>query len=275
MTAILELSGLTRRFGGVTALRGVSFAVGEGELVALIGPNGAGKTTCFNVIDGTLRPDAGAVRFAGARIDGLAPETIARRGIGRTFQVASTFGSMTVREGIAIAVAARERRDGRFASGPLATHSAAIDGLVAAAGVEALADQQCSTLAWGDAKRVELALVRAGSPRLMLLDEPAAGLEPDARRILMREASALARSEGVAVLFSEHDMDVVFGFADRVVVLDRGIVIADGPPSAIRASATVAEAYLGTPIPAPDATGAGGGVSGPAARGSAREPRQG
>ena len=245
MTPILELCGLTRRFGGVTALAGVSFTVGEGEIVALIGPNGAGKTTCFNVIDGTLRPDSGDVRLAGARITGLAPEAIARRGIGRTFQIAATFGSLTVRESVAVALAARERRDGRFASGPLATRSTAIDAVIAGAGVAALAENLCSTLAWGDAKRVELALVRAASPRLMLLDEPAAGLEPDARRSLMREASALTRRDGVAVLFTEHDMDVVFGFADRIVVLNRGIVIADGPPAAIRASTAVAEAYLG------------------------------
>ncbi|MBS0327406.1 MAG: ATP-binding cassette domain-containing protein [Proteobacteria bacterium] len=250
MTAILELSGVTRRFGGVAALSGAGFAVGEGEVVALIGPNGAGKTTCFNVIDGTLRPDAGEVRFAGARITGLAPEVIAHRGIGRTFQVASTFGSMTVRESVAIAAAAHARRDGRFAAPPLATHSAPIDALLAAAGIAALADQVCATLAWGDAKRVELALVRAGSPRLLLLDEPAAGLEPDSRRTLMQQASALARNDGVAVLFTEHDMDVVFGFADRIVVLNRGAVIADGPPAAIRASAEVAEAYLGSAAPA-------------------------
>ncbi|HEX7327313.1 MAG TPA: ABC transporter ATP-binding protein [Casimicrobiaceae bacterium] len=249
MSRILEVRGITRRFGGVTALRAVSFAVSEGEVVAMIGPNGAGKTTCFNVIDGTLRPDAGDVRFAGERITRLAPEVIARRGIGRTFQVASTFGSLTVRESIAVALAAHEGRDRRFVARPLATHSAAIDALITRTGIARLADQVCATLAWGDAKRVELALAHAISPRLMLMDEPTAGLDPDARRALMHEASALARRDGVAVLFTEHDMDVVFGFAERILVLNRGVVIADGPPAEIRASAEVAEAYLGTPVP--------------------------
>ncbi|MGH8801397.1 MAG: ABC transporter ATP-binding protein, partial [Casimicrobiaceae bacterium] len=199
------------------------------------------------VIDGTLRPDAGEIRFAGARVTGLSPEVIARRGIGRTFQVASTFGSMMVREAIATALAARERRDGRFAAAPLEIHSAAIDAILSRTGITSLADQACGTLAWGDAKRVELALARAGEPRLMLMDEPTAGLDPDSRRTLMEEVSALARSEGIAVLFTEHDMDMVFGFADRILVLNRGILIADGPPTEIRANAAVAEAYLGTP----------------------------
>lgn len=246
MTAILEARGLTRRFGGISALRDVSFSVDPAEIVALIGPNGAGKTTCFNLIDGTLRPHAGEVRFAGMRVTGLAPEILARRGIGRTFQVAATFASMSVREGVALAVAAREHRDGRFLARPLALHSKEIDAILEQSGVSPLASRQCGSLAWGDAKRVELALARAGRPRLLLMDEPTAGVEPASRRVMMEAAVALAREDGAAILFTEHDMDMVFGFAERILVLDRGVLIANGTADEIRASEKVAKAYLGT-----------------------------
>jgi branched-chain amino acid transport system ATP-binding protein len=235
---------LAKSFDGVDAVRDVSFAVGAGEVVALIGPNGAGKTTCFNLIHGELAPDRGDVRFEGRTLLGTPTHRLARRGIARTFQVAATFASMTVREGVALALAARAGRDGAMLSAPLRTHTAREDALLRRVGIHALADAHCAVLAYGDAKRLELALALAGEPRLLLMDEPTAGMAPRARRELMQLASALARDDGVAVLFTEHDMDIVFAFASRIVVLDRGEVVASGAPAAIRANARVQAAYL-------------------------------
>ncbi len=244
-TPLLEVSALTKAFGGVHALREVTFELAAGEVVALIGPNGAGKTTCFNLIHGELAPDAGDVAVDGRSISGLRPDAIARRGVGRTFQVAATFASMTVRESVALALAARDGHDGAAAAPMLRLHSQRCDALLQGLGIAALAGIHCGALAYGDAKRVELALALAGTPRVLLMDEPTAGLASASRRELMGHALARARRHGVAVLFTEHDMDVVFGFAQRVIVLDRGVIIASGTPEAIRANPAVQAAYLG------------------------------
>ena len=225
--AMLQVENLTRSFGGVDAASGVSFNVAAGEMVALIGPNGAGKTTCFNLVNGQLAPDSGRVLLGGERIDGLTPRAIAGKGVGRTFQVAATFASMTVRENVEVALLA---------------HAGA---LLERVRMTRFADEGCATLAYGDAKRVELALALAGAPRLLLMDEPTAGMSPRSRGHVMELAALLARQQRIAVLFTEHDMDVVFGYADRVIVLDRGAIIASGPPEAIRADARVQAVYLG------------------------------
>jgi branched-chain amino acid transport system ATP-binding protein len=250
--AVLEVASLAKSFDGVDAVRDVSFGVAAGEVVALIGPNGAGKTTCFNLIHGELAPDRGDVRFEGRTILGIPTHRIARRGIGRTFQVAATFASMTVREGIALALAAHEGRDAAVLAAPMPMRPAAADALMRRLQIDDLADAHCAALAYGDAKRVELALALAGEPRLLLMDEPTAGMAPRARRELMQLADELARADGVAVLFTEHDMDIVFGFADRIVVLDRGALIAQGPPAEIRANRRVQAVYLGLEEPAAD-----------------------
>jgi branched-chain amino acid transport system ATP-binding protein len=242
--AVLEVAGLWKTFGGVEAVRNVSFAVGAGELVALIGPNGAGKTTCFNLINGQLAADAGTVRLSGARIDGLPPRRIAHEGVGRTFQVAATFASMTVRENVELALVAHDRRDGDLYAAP-STWRERADAMLARVGAAALADEHCATLPYGDVKRVELALALANAPRLLLMDEPTAGMAGASRAEPMRLAAELVRRERVAVLFTEHDMDVVFGFADRVIVLDRGEIIAEGTPAAIRSNPRVQAVYLG------------------------------
>ena len=233
MSAVLEVSHLRKAFDGVRAVDDVSFAVEGGRLVALIGPNGAGKTTCFNCINGQLAPDGGTVALSDARIDGLAPYAIARKGVGRTFQVAATFASMTVRENVEVAL----RAHGMPGDGA--------DALLARVGCEDLADTPCAELAYGNAKRVELALALAGRPRLLLMDEPTAGMAQRSRARLMQVATGLAKQDGIAVLFTEHDMDVVFAFADRVIVLDHGRIIADGTPAEVRADAQVQEVYLG------------------------------
>jgi len=242
---VLRVEGLSKAFGGVDAVRDVSFAVAEGELVALIGPNGAGKTTCFNLVNGQLAPDAGTVSLLGSRIDGLPPRTIARMGVGRTFQVAATFASMTVRENLQLALLACVGAHRSIRARASDRMRAEADGLLLRVRMAKFAAQGCATLAYGDAKRVELALALAGAPRLLLMDEPTAGMSPRSRDRLMQLAADLAREEQIAVLFTEHDMDVVFGHANRVIVLDRGCVIAEGTPEAIRADARVRAVYLG------------------------------
>ena len=233
MSVVLGVSHLCKAFGGVRAVDDVSFAIEAGTLVALIGPNGAGKTTCFNCNNGQLRPDDGTVELGDTRIDGLAPHQIARNGVGRTFQVAATFASMTVRENVGVALRAHALR----------TDEA--DALLARVGCADIADAHCAALAYGDAKRVELALALAGQPRLLLMDEPTAGMAQSSRARLMQVAADLARRDRIAILFTEHDMDVVFAFADRVIVLDHGRIIADGSPADVRADAQVQAVYLG------------------------------
>jgi branched-chain amino acid transport system ATP-binding protein len=244
MTALI-VRGLSKSYGGVQALRGVSFAVASGELVAIIGPNGAGKTTCFNLLNGQLAPDSGEIELDAQSLAGRAPREIWRLGVGRTFQITATFGSMTVRENVQMALLSHERRlRSAFAAfSALAVPEA--DALLARVGMLEQATRPCAVLAYGDLKRVELAIALANRPRLLLMDEPTAGMAPEERGELMALAAALARSEDIAVLFTEHDMDVVFGYADRVIVLHSGEVIASGPPAAIRADPRVQEVYLG------------------------------
>ena len=247
--AMLQVENLTKSFGGVDAVSGVSFGVSAGEMVALIGPNGAGKTTCFNLVNGQLAPDSGRVLLGGERIDGLPPRAIAGRGVGRTFQVAATFASMTVRENVEVALLAHAGAHRSLVTPMPAQLRADADALLERVRMTRFADAGCATLAYGDAKRVELALALAGAPRLLLMDEPTAGMSPRSRGRVMELAALLARQQRIAVLFTEHDMDVVFGYADRVIVLDRGAIIASGPPEAIRADARVQAVYLGTDAP--------------------------
>jgi branched-chain amino acid transport system ATP-binding protein len=244
-SSILQVSDLAKAFDGVRAVDGVTFDVAAGELVALIGPNGAGKTTCFNLVNGQLKPDAGAIRLAGRHIEGESPQVIAGLGVGRTFQVAATFASMTVRENVVLALLAHAGKHGAMFSGSPSQFDEQADALLARVGCLELADTHCATLAYGNAKRVELALALAGEPKLLLMDEPTAGMAQNSRGKLMRLASALAKRDRIAVLFTEHDMDVVFGFADRVIVLDRGQIIAQGTPDVIRADPRVQAVYLG------------------------------
>ena len=243
---VLTVDHLAKSFGGVEAVRDVSFAVAPGEIVAMIGPNGAGKTTCFNLVNGQLAPDAGSVRLLGQRIDGLPPRTIARAGVGRTFQIAATFASMTVRENVQMALIAHAGEQRGFLARATDLHVDEANALLGRVGMAALADQGCATLAYGDAKRIELALALANAPKLLLMDEPTAGMSTRARNRLMRLVGDLARGDRIAMLFTEHDMDVVFGHADRVIVLDRGRIIAEGTPDAIRADPRVQAVYLGT-----------------------------
>ena len=244
MTA-LAVSGLRKAYSGVQALRGVSFAVEAGELVAMIGPNGAGKTTCFNILNGQIECDAGDIRLGGRSILGLKPRQIWRLGVGRTFQITATFGSMSVRENVQLALLSYHRNIANLFSAAAKRHATEADALLERVGMLDQAERPCALLAYGDLKRVELALALANRPRLLLMDEPTAGMAPEERGALMRLAAQLADSEQIAVLFTEHDMEVVFGYASRVIVLHLGEIIAAGTPDQVRADRAVREVYLG------------------------------
>ena len=242
---LLQVTGLSRAFGGVQAVDGVGFSLAEGEMLALIGPNGAGKSTTFNMVGGQLRPDAGDVRLAGESLVGQPPRTIWRRGVGRTFQIAETFRSLTVVENVQMALLSADRRILHWWRPAAAHRRADALALLERVGMHAQADRPCSALAYGDVKRVELAMALAHGPRLLLMDEPTAGMAPAERLALMALTRQIARERRMGVLFTEHSMDVVFGQADRVLVLVRGRLLAEGTPEQIQADARVQEAYLG------------------------------
>ena len=241
----LAVRALSKSYGGVQALRGVSFSVASGEVVALIGPNGAGKTTCFNLLNGQLSPDAGSVELDGQPLAGRAPRDIWRLGVGRTFQITAAFGSMTARENVQMALGSYQRRLASPFSAFRKLSPEEAGALLQRVGMQEQAGKPCAELAYGDLKRVELAIALANRPRLLLMDEPTAGMAPEERAALMQLATSLARSDGIAVLFTEHDMDVVFGHADRVMVLYSGELIAAGPPAEIQVDPRVQEVYLG------------------------------
>jgi branched-chain amino acid transport system ATP-binding protein len=242
---ILAVEGLGKNFRGFEAVREVTFALSAGEMLALIGPNGAGKSTCFNMINGQIAPTRGRVRIFGRDVAGLPPREIGRLGVGRTFQVAATFGSMTVAENVQMAMISR--RGGLWTSLRWAARAHAEEARALLARVE-MADQAerlCGELAYGDLKRLELAIALANDPKLLLMDEPAAGMATRERHALMNLVAKIARERDIGVLFTEHDMDVVFGHANRVLVLNRGALIAQGAPADVRENAEVRAVYLG------------------------------
>ena len=243
---LLRVQGLGKAFGGVQAVDDVGFELHAGELLALIGPNGAGKSTCFNMINGQLVPDRGRILLAGTDIAGRRPRDIWRLGVGRTFQVAATYGSMTVLENVQMALISRERGLFSFWRRAADCHRDEAMALLGQVGLAQRAHEPCGTLAYGDLKTVELAVALANRPRLLLMDEPTAGMAPGERGALMELTRRLAVERGIGVLFTEHSMDVVFAHADRVIVLARGRLIAEGPPQVIRADPAVAEVYFGS-----------------------------
>ena len=244
--SLLDVTGLRKSFGGVHAVQGVSLTVAPGELLALIGPNGAGKTTTFHMLGGQLRPDAGRVLLAGRDVTGLAPRALARLGVGRTFQIAETFASFTALQNVQMALLAHDGRHWRAWRGARHYRVGDAQALLAQVGMAEQAARACSELAYGDVKRLELALALAGNPRLLLMDEPTAGMAPAERIALMQLTRRLAQERRMAVLFTEHSMDVVFGQADRIAVMVRGELLAEGAPEAIREDEGVQRAYLGS-----------------------------
>ena len=243
--SLLQVEGLRKSFDGLAAVAGVSFRLEAGELLALIGPNGAGKSTCFNLLNGQLRPDAGRVLLDGADITGKPPRQIWRLGVGRSFQIAAVFPSMTVRENVQVALIAHAGQSWRFGRPAGSYFQAEADALLALVGMADQGQRAAGVLAYGDVKRLELSIALAGDPRLLLMDEPTAGMAPAERGAMMTLVRRLAKDRGMAVLFTEHDMEMVFTHSDRILVLDRGQLIAEGDAASVRADKRVRAVYLG------------------------------
>ena len=246
MGQILQVRGLTKRFGGLTAVSGLDFEVGEGEILGMIGPNGAGKSTTFNLVAGAYPASAGQIVFKGESILGLPPHRIAARGILRTFQHNRSFEGMPVIDNVLVGAHTKfsTRLFGRAASRDETARRQRAAELIEFVGLSGLAHADVATLSFGQGRLLEIARALAGEPQLILFDEPAAGLTPAELERLGGILRGIA-ARGIAVLLIEHDMHFLLPLAHRVVVLDFGAKIADGPPAEIRANAAVMDAYLG------------------------------
>jgi branched-chain amino acid transport system ATP-binding protein len=250
-TRILEVDQLTLRFGGLTALDNVSFDIKEGEILGLIGPNGAGKTTCFNAITGVYKPTSGEIRFRGESLAGKKRFQITQLGVARTFQNIRLFRAMTALENVLVGADAQHKtgilsalfRLPRHRTEEAAGHERALE-LLRFMGIEKKADELASNLSYGDQRRLEIARAMATNPKLICLDEPAAGFNPEEKRVLM-DLIRKVRDQGYTVLLIEHDMRLVMGVTDRIVVLEFGKKIAEGTPAEIRDNPAVIAAYLG------------------------------
>jgi branched-chain amino acid transport system ATP-binding protein len=233
--AVLELEDVKRHFGGIRAVDGVTLAVQEGAVVALIGPNGAGKSTLFALMMGELAPTSGTIRLDGRDMKGLSPEGHSRLGVGRTFQTPRLFAGLTVAENAQIALLAR------------GTGEEQIEEVLGEVGLLEARELQASALSQGQRKRLELAMVLALRPRVLLLDEPTAGMGVEERATIMALVMEAVRRRRLTLVFCEHDMETVFAHAPRVVVMDRGRTLTDGSPEEIQRDPRVQEIYLGTP----------------------------
>jgi branched-chain amino acid transport system ATP-binding protein len=242
---LLEVREVSKAFGGVQAVAGVSFGLRPGEVQAMIGPNGAGKSTLFNMLTGQLACDRGRILFRGERIDGAPPHQIWRRGISRTFQVPAVFQSLTVRENVQTALLSRRGMSGSLVAKADRLFAPEAEAVLAQVGLLGYADDGCGTLSLGDLKRIELALALASEPALLLLDEPTAGMSSEERADLMETVVRIVRERNLTVLFTEHDMDVVFGTATRILALHQGRVLAEGAPAEVRGNPEVQRVYLG------------------------------
>ena len=243
---MLEVDGLSRHFGALAALNGVSFEVRPGEIFSVIGPNGAGKSTLFNVITGLHPPTAGRVRFRGDDITGLAPEIINRRGVAKTFQITNIFPEISVVENVRVACQSRMTVAGRLASlWRRPDVDDRVGALLDAFGLSARRDELAENLSHGEQRYLEICLALATEPTLLLLDEPTAGMTPGETRDATALIRATVRERGLTLLLIEHDMSVVMGISDRIAVLHFGKKIAEGPPDVIRTDPGVIDAYLG------------------------------
>ncbi|MFZ9988866.1 MAG: ABC transporter ATP-binding protein [Steroidobacteraceae bacterium] len=253
MTKILEVNHVTKRFGGLTAVNDVSFAVNQGEILSVIGPNGAGKSTLFKLISSFLSTSSGDVRLAGERINNLAPHIVARKGVVRTFQETTIFRSMTVRENIIVSHHLRSRASlwGFFLGSKVAkadeqSFGQSADNIIDFLGLQAIRNELASTLPQGHLRALGMAIGLATDPKVLLLDEPFAGMNHDETMHMVDLVRRLRDERGVTVLLVEHDMPAVMKISDRIVVLNFGEKIAEGTPLEIQNNERVIEAYLGS-----------------------------
>ncbi len=242
---LLEAHGLSKVYGGFAAVGGVDLSVRAATVHALIGPNGAGKTTLFRLLTGEVRPTAGRVLLDGTDIGGRRPHVIARRGMTQTFQITSLFRQLTPLESVQLAMLATAGHAGRLWGRAATAHRNDALGLLDRVGLADFALAQSGALSHGDQRALEIALALATRPRLLLMDEPTAGMSPPETERVVQLVSGLVHAEGLTVVLSEHDVDVVFGVSDTVTVLHQGRVIASGSPAAVRADHRVATVYLG------------------------------
>ena len=242
---MLEVRDLSKSFNGFAAIRGVSLALPAGESHAVIGPNGAGKTTLFDLITGHLQPDRGAVLFERRPITGLAPHRIVKLGVARSFQRINIYPRMSVAENVQVALIAREDRQPSFLTPARGLAADETGALLERVGLSDQAARWAGELGYGEQKQLELALALAARPRLLLLDEPTAGMSPAETAATAELLQAIKQERGLTLLFTEHDMGVVFGMADRISVLHHGETIASGLPDEVRADARVRSVYLG------------------------------
>jgi branched-chain amino acid transport system ATP-binding protein len=243
---LLRIRSLVKDFDGFRAVDGVDLDVAPGTIHSVIGPNGAGKSTLFSLITGEARPTSGTVVFAGSDLTGRLPHIVTRAGLAKAFQTTNIFPRLTVRESVAAAVLARKSHGRLLGTRSRRGIDREVSGLCETVGLVAHIDRAGRELSHGDQRALEIALALATEPRLLLLDEPTAGMSPFETRRVVGQITALARERGLTVLFSEHDMDTVFAISDEVTVMHQGRVLAQGPAAQVRANSEVMSVYLGS-----------------------------
>lgn len=247
MSDFLTATGMDKSFGGFKAVGGVGLTIQAGERRAVIGPNGAGKTTLFNLLTGLLRMDAGTVRLGNRDITGLPPHEIAGAGISRAFQVTSIFGRLSVRRNVQVALLSASKMTMRPWGSAWSEKRSDADSILEEVGLSHLAEVEAGALSHGDQRALELAIALALDPKLLILDEPTAGMAPEETSKTMGLIRRIVTERNITLLFSEHDMEVVFGTAERITVMNQGSVLAEGSPDEVRRDARVQEVYLGSP----------------------------